>query len=97
MASSEALPSGSALGSRGMTKNVLLLVIDDEPNVRYSLENALRSDTLDVLTVPTAKQGIRLAREKSPDAVLLDVRLPDMSGLDAFVQFNRPIHNCPSS
>ncbi len=62
-----------------------LLVIDDEPNVLYSLENALRSDTLSVLTAPTAKQGITLAREKKPDAVLLDVRLPDMSGLDAFV------------
>ncbi|MCA9266311.1 MAG: sigma-54-dependent Fis family transcriptional regulator, partial [Planctomycetales bacterium] len=61
-----------------------LLVIDDEPNVRYSLENALRSDTVDVLTAPTARQGVHLVREQSPDAVLLDVRLPDKSGLDAF-------------
>lgn len=66
-----------------------LLVIDDEPSVLYSLENALRSDTVEVLTAPTAKQGVNVAREKSPDAVLLDVRLPDKSGLDAFVEIQK--------
>jgi two-component system nitrogen regulation response regulator GlnG len=61
-----------------------LLVIDDEPNVLYSLEKTLRSDSLEVLTASTAKEGIELAEGRRPDAVLLDVRLPDMSGLDAF-------------
>ena len=61
-----------------------LLVIDDEPNVLYSLEKSLRSDALEVLTASTAKEGIELARGRQPDAVLLDVRLSDMFGLDAF-------------
>src|SRR5579884_958390 len=61
-----------------------LLVIDDEPNVLYSLEKSLRSDALEVLTASTAKEGIELAQRRHPDAVLLDVRLSDMFGLDAF-------------
>ncbi|MHB1422024.1 MAG: sigma-54-dependent transcriptional regulator [Gemmataceae bacterium] len=61
-----------------------LLVIDDEPNVLYSLEKSLRSDALEVLTASTAKEGIELAQQRRPDAVLLDVRLSDMYGLDAF-------------
>ncbi len=61
-----------------------LLVIDDEPNVLYSLEKSLRSDALEVLTASTAKEGIELAQGRHPDAVLLDVRLGDMFGLDAF-------------
>ncbi len=61
-----------------------LLVIDDEPNVLYSLEKTLRSDALEVLTASTAKEGIELAQRRHPDAVLLDVRLSDMFGLDAF-------------
>jgi nitrogen regulation protein NR(I) len=61
-----------------------LLVIDDEPNVLYSLEKSLRSDALKVLTASTAKEGIELAQNLRPDAVLLDVRLSDMYGLDAF-------------
>ena len=61
-----------------------LLVVDDEPNVLYSLEKCLSSSTLDVISAGTAKEGIGLVNERKPDAVILDVRLPDMSGLDAY-------------
>jgi two-component system nitrogen regulation response regulator GlnG len=61
-----------------------LLIVDDEPNVLYSLEKRLKSDSLEIMTASTAKQGIELVKDRDPDAVLLDVRLPDMSGLDAF-------------
>jgi two-component system nitrogen regulation response regulator GlnG len=63
-----------------------LLVVDDEPNVLYSVEQVLRSDDLDVITAGTGRQGIDLVRTRRPDAVLLDVRLTDMSGLEAFDQ-----------
>jgi two-component system nitrogen regulation response regulator GlnG len=59
-----------------------LLVIDDEPNVLYSLVKGLRSDTLEVLTASTGAEGIHRAREQRPDAVLLDLRLSDACGLD---------------
>ncbi len=66
-----------------------LLIVDDEPNVLYSLESSLRLDALDIVTAQTARRGIELVRQKPPDAVLLDVRLPDMSGLDAFEQMHQ--------
>src|SRR5438874_282122 len=66
-----------------------LLVIDDEMNVLYSLERSLKTNTLRVLTASCARQGIDLAQNEKPDAVLLDVRLPDMSGLDAFDEIHR--------
>ena len=61
-----------------------LLVIDDEPNVLFSLEESLKTDELDVITARTAQEGIELVRRRRPDAVILDVRLPDLSGLEAF-------------
>ncbi len=61
-----------------------LLVVDDEPNVLYSLETSLRSDTLEVQPASTGRQALDLVRLHPPDAVLLDVRLTDMSGLEAF-------------
>ena len=64
-----------------MTK---LLIVDDEPNVRYSLEKVLGSPRLQVVSVGTAREGIEAVRTAPPDAVILDVRLPDMSGLDAY-------------
>lgn len=61
-----------------------LLIVDDEPSVCYSLEKRLRSETLEVLTAGTARQGLQMVEAHRPDVVLLDVRLPDQSGLDAF-------------
>ena len=61
-----------------------LLIVDDEKNVLYSLEKGLKPDGYVILTADTAKKGVALVRDSKPDAVLLDLRLPDMSGLDAF-------------
>src|SRR5487761_1815419 len=61
-----------------------LLVVDDEPNVLYSLQKSLSSETLDVVTAKTGKEGIDRVVDSLPDAVIVDVRLPDMSGLDAY-------------
>jgi two-component system nitrogen regulation response regulator GlnG len=61
-----------------------LLVVDDEPNVLYSLQKSLSSETLDVVTAKTGKEGIDRVVDVVPDAVIVDVRLPDMSGLDAY-------------
>ncbi len=65
-----------------------LLVIDDEPNITFTIAETLGSAKLQVLTAGTAREGIELLRRQRPDVVLCDVRLPDMSGLDAFDQMH---------
>lgn len=66
-----------------------LLVIDDEPNVLYSLQMSLQSDELEVVTADSGHAGIDAARREQPNAVVLDVRLPDMSGLDVYDQLRQ--------
>ncbi|SFH95784.1 sigma-54-dependent transcriptional regulator [Planctomicrobium piriforme] len=61
-----------------------LLVIDDEPNIVFSIKECLQSDTLQVISAGSAREGIGLASSAKPDVVILDVRLPDLSGLDAY-------------
>jgi two-component system nitrogen regulation response regulator GlnG len=61
-----------------------ILIIDDEPGILYSLRTALESDVTAVVTAPNARLGLAAVARHKPDAVILDVRLPDMSGLDAF-------------
>src|SRR5438874_1254942 len=61
-----------------------LLVVDDEPNIVYSIAECLGSPALEVISAGTAHEGIDLVSQKRPDAVILDVRLPDMSGLEAY-------------
>lgn len=69
-----------------MTK---LLVIDDEPNILFTIQETLQSKKLQVLTASTAREGLAIFQREKPGVVLLDVRLPDMSGLDAFREINR--------
>jgi CheY-like chemotaxis protein len=58
-----------------------ILIIDDEDDIREVAKLSLASLTeWDVLTAPSAKEGITRARDAHPDAILLDVMMPDMDG-----------------
>jgi two-component system nitrogen regulation response regulator GlnG len=61
-----------------------LLLVDDEPNVLYSLELGLAADDLEVVTARTGREALARVRDSAPDTVILDARLPDMSGLEVF-------------
>ena len=57
-----------------------LLVVDDDPAVRESLEELLRRQGYRILTAADGEEGLRLVREKRPDLIILDVALPGMDG-----------------
>ncbi len=60
----------------------LILVIDDEPQLLRFLGAALKSHGYRVLTATTAEEGERLALSHRPEAILLDLGLPDRDGLE---------------
>jgi two-component system, OmpR family, response regulator VicR len=59
-----------------------LLVVEDEPSVARGLEYGLKAEGFTVLLAPTGRRALELVRGGAPQLVLLDVRLPDMSGFD---------------
>ena len=59
-----------------------LLVIDDEESLRFSLGKSLKRAGYAVETAATGREGVDRFRAGGFDAVLTDVRLPDLSGLD---------------
>jgi two-component system, NtrC family, nitrogen regulation response regulator GlnG len=61
-----------------------LLVIDDEESVRYSFRRIFGKEGMNVLTARTAAEGLDLVRQQRPDVVVLDIQLPDRSGLEVF-------------
>lgn len=58
------------------------LIIDDDDVFRDRLRRALVQRRWDVDAVPSGDEGIRVARERSPDLVLVDLRMPGKQGLD---------------
>lgn len=65
-----------------MSKTTCILVVDDEPAVLAIFSEALRTAGYKVLKASTGRQGLQVARERRPDVVLLDVVLPDLSGIE---------------
>jgi DNA-binding NtrC family response regulator len=64
------------------TENHRVLIIDDERPVLMTLEALLKRHGYQVETAPTAAQGLKVLKSKSPTLVLLDLRLPDADGLE---------------
>ena len=61
-----------------------LLVIDDQDAILHAFRRAFRNSECTLTTASTATEGLKAAREMKPDVVVLDVHLPDASGLDLF-------------
>ena len=59
-----------------------LLIVDDEASILLAFRKAFREPAVTVLTAETAAQGLDIARQRRPDVIVLDVHLPDMSGLE---------------
>lgn len=60
----------------------LVLVVDDDEVFRTRLCRALQQRNWEAFSVANGEQAITFARERSPDLVLVDLRMPGMSGLD---------------
>ncbi len=61
----------------------LVLIVEDDPNIREALSDALTAAGHAVRAVDTALGGLRQLRQEPPDLVILDLGLPDLDGADA--------------
>jgi two-component system response regulator VicR len=59
-----------------------VLIVEDDPAILRGLADNLRFESHEVLTATDGETGYRLAREKRPEVVVLDLMLPRMSGYE---------------
>jgi two-component system, OmpR family, KDP operon response regulator KdpE len=64
----------------------LIVAVDDEPDILRVLELALGDDGFDVVAVQRSTQAVATVRERKPSLVLLDLMMPELSGLDVLDQ-----------
>jgi PAS domain S-box-containing protein len=65
-----------------------ILIIDDEQSIRNMMTMNLTADGYDVRSAADGPTGLAIFEEQSPDVVLLDVRMPDMEGIEVLEKIN---------
>jgi two-component system response regulator AtoC len=66
-----------------------VLIVDDEKNLRWSLSIAFKDDGYETFEAETGEGALTLVQTEQPDLVLLDIRLPDMDGIEVLRQIRR--------
>ena len=66
-----------------------ILIIEDEPHIVLGLTDSLEFEGFAVVSASKGKDGVQLARTEKPDAVLLDLMLPDTNGFKVCEEIRR--------
>ncbi|NQU74153.1 MAG: response regulator, partial [Candidatus Omnitrophica bacterium] len=61
-------------------------IIDDEIDVREFVASFFRKRKIDVITASNGKEAIDLVKKQRPNLILLDIKMPDMDGIEALRQ-----------
>jgi len=69
-----------------------ILIIEDEKLIRWALEQHLAKEGYDVSTADSAEKGLTMSTQIQPDIILLDNRLPEMTGLELLEKLNIKEH-----
>lgn len=59
-----------------------ILIVEDEENIRKVVKTALEIEGYEVITSENGELGLEKARSVSPDIILLDIMLPDITGIE---------------
>ncbi|MDP6669025.1 MAG: sigma-54 dependent transcriptional regulator [Candidatus Krumholzibacteria bacterium] len=59
-----------------------ILIVDDEPTLRFALVDTLKREGYTLLQAEDGKQGLEMLKSEAPDLVFLDMRMPEMTGME---------------
>lgn len=72
-----------------MAPEPTVLVVDDDPDIRESIEELLRSDGLDAMAASNGEEALRILEERPIHAILLDLMMPVMDGRQLVEEMRR--------
>ena len=71
-----------------------IMVVDDDENLRYTLELILKDKGWNVITAEDGFEAIRMASEGQIDLIFMDLKMPGMDGVEAFLKIKEILPNC---
>lgn len=74
------------------SRRLQVLIVDDEENIRDAIAFTLRREGFDVIIAVDGNEGVALARQHRPDAVVLDIMLPGIDGLEVLRRIRSESH-----
>src|SRR5438445_11002225 len=72
-----------------------ILIVDDDRSIRELLSMHLEERGFGVVSAATGKEGFELADKAAPSAIILDMRLPDASGIDLIPELRKRSSEAP--
>jgi len=72
--------------TNGSSTRKRILIVDDDPSIRYMLGRILRDEGYDALAAADGREGLKIAADGEVDLVLLDLKMPGMNGQETLKQ-----------
>ena len=72
-----------------------ILIVDDEKDIQWMLSNLLKEEKYEPITAGNAKEALKVVNKTSPDLMLLDLKLPDMDGVEVLNRLKDIDRNLP--
>jgi len=80
------------LSTSGSPPSKRILIVDDDPSIRYMLSRVLLDEGYEALSAANGREGLKIAASQEVDLVLLDLKMPGMNGQETLheLAFLRP-------
>ena len=77
------------------TRQYTILVVDDEENIRWLYKEELEDEGYRIATAASGEEALALVSELKPDLVVMDIKMPGISGVDALIKIKEIDKNIP--
>ena len=85
----------SKRGKKMETRQYTILVVDDEENIRWLYKEELEDEGYRIAAAASGEEALDLVSELKPDLVIMDIKMPGISGVDALIKIKEIDKNIP--